>query len=566
VDSTNPILAARRILLPFLAFALALVVTLVLSAVAFAAQTYTLKPAADATAKQAFPNNNYGTATNLGVRYTTTGQGEFSFLRFERPTLAGSVTSASLRVRVTGATQELSFYSVNMNNPTWAENSLTWNSWQTGTTYTYLGSLYNLSSGTYATFDVTSYVGSTNLTFAVASGADAAGQQVASREGSVSPTLTIVTNGTLPTCEPPDLREELIHKIETGNLLYGCDYVKNLSPGFTAWNGGSENQPVAAAAIALFEGPTVNGTDYRTWWSSFFSRQATAPSGSGTSNVDYFKGSELFSNVYDDFTTVSVMAAHYWGWANNYAAVRDPAKTYLKRTFYAWSLGTRTEPVARIFDAEDLQTPLFISPSSYTCATVALASPRSKRTYDYSGSRWVIDQVLGYGKSCNGAADVSLRDLYTLLKLKYSGVSGLTSTDVTALKNLIGSTTLPSDLTSVMGGLRMKGNYHWMLWADGRRATFFEGSQLNNNIKVSGGKGTVFATVYTPSNRDLTVLFNLTTGSQSCLVSSQNRLFIDDLGTAGCSSNDYIDFPTNPTHHFKLGPNGWKVCSSLACP
>lgn len=528
-----------------------------------AAHTYVLRPAADATAQQLYPNTNFGSENHLGLRYTTTGRGEFSFVRFERPALAGNVTSATLRVRVTGATQHLGFYSVDMNDPTWPESSLTWNSWQPGTTYTWLGDETNLPAGTYVNYDVTGWVGSTDLTFALTSGADVAGQQVSSREGSVAPTLTIVTDGNLPACTPPKLREELIHRIETGNLLYNCDYVKNLSPGFTAWNGGSENKPVAAAAIALFEGPTVNGTDYRTWWNTFFDRQASSPSSTGSGNVDHFKGSEMFSNVYDDFTTVSVMAAHYWGWANNHAQVRDKAKTYLRRTFYAWALGTRPEPVARIFDAEDTQNPLFTVNPGLTCPTLLLASPRSKRTYDYGGNRWVLDRVLGYGTSCSGAADVSLRDLYTVLRQRYSGVSGLSGLEVTALKNLIGSTTLPSDLDAVLGGLRMRGDYHWMLWDDGRRATFFEGSQLNNNINVSGGKGTVFAAVYEPS--DLTVLFNLTTGSSSCLVASQSRLYIDDPGTPGCSSNDYIDLPTNPDHHFKLGPGGWEECFSLSC-
>ncbi|MCP4249188.1 MAG: DNRLRE domain-containing protein, partial [bacterium] len=160
-----------------------------------AATTYTLRPVADTVAKQAFPNNNYGTVATLPIRYGATGRAEYVFLRFSVPALAGSVTSATLSARVTGTVREVSSYATSMGNPTWAENWLTWNNWSAGTSFTFLGSRANLNPGTNHTVDVTGWLTPPNTTFGLVSAIDAAGQSFSSREGSVAPTLTIVTSG-----------------------------------------------------------------------------------------------------------------------------------------------------------------------------------------------------------------------------------------------------------------------------------------------------------------------------------------------------------------------------------
>ncbi len=168
------------------------------------AHTYTLRPVADAMASQALPNNNYGTNASLPIRHTATSNGQFSFLRFDIPALAGGVTSATLRLRVTGSIQEVGYYSVAMGNPTWAESWLTWNTWQVGTTYTYLGSQFNLVPGGNLDINVTGWLGpSSPATFAVASGVDVTGQSLSSKEGSVDPILTIVTSETCRRARDP---------------------------------------------------------------------------------------------------------------------------------------------------------------------------------------------------------------------------------------------------------------------------------------------------------------------------------------------------------------------------
>ncbi|HSL83691.1 MAG TPA: DNRLRE domain-containing protein [Thermoanaerobaculia bacterium] len=527
------------------------------------AYTYTLRPAADTTAKQALPNNNYGTNTALTIRNTATGQGEFSFLRFTVPALAGNVTSATLTLRVTGAIQEAGYYSVAMGNPTWPETWLTWNNWQTGTTYTYLGSQHNLVSGNNTSFSVTGWVGSGERTFAVASSADITGQRFSSKEGSVRPTLTVVTDGSLKACTVGELKAELDHILKTGNLLYACDYKPKLSPTFTSWNGSSENWPVVAAAIALFDGPIVNGTDYRIWWQNFFNQQAST---SGSGHINYFKGSELFSNAYDATTTTGVLAARFWSHVNGHSTIKSLAADYLRRTWYAWALATSPQAfdsVWRNIGSTREQVALKYTGQDY-CPTLALASPRSSMRYDGDDKRWLLAKVLGYSQTC--FVEERMKRVVDYVVGQYPDVSGLTSTERSSLQALINNTTIPGNLSTVLGAVRMERDFHWLLWSDGRRATYYIGHQLNNNINVGAGIHTVYTALFNRSTLDLDLLFAEGKNNVSCIDPGSRRVFVDDQSLSGCSSTHWITLPPdNPTHHFVLGPSGWRTCSSLSC-
>lgn len=540
-----------------------LLLLLGLAADAGAQHTYTLRPAADAMANQALPNNNYGSTTSLPIRHTATGNGQFSFLRFDVPALAGGITSATLTLRVTGSIQEAGYYSVAMGNPTWAESWLTWNNWGTGTTYTYLGSQYNLTPGSNLNVNVAGWVSASSpATFAVASSADVTGQSFSSKEGSVDPTLTIVTSSNLAACQGPgDLLEELDTIVRTGNLLYACDYKKSLSWNFGSWSGGSENLPVIAAAVALFDGPVINGNDYRTWWQSFFAQQA-ATSGSG--HVNYFKGSELFSNVYDAATTIGVMGARYWASPGvaNHSTIHSLAATYLKRTWYAYALSASSQPFSNIYRNVG-STRTWIIGQEGQCPTLAMASPRSKMYYGQDSKRWLTAKVLGYNQTCYKLPDH--KPVVDTLVGLYSGSSGLTSTEVNTLRALINNTTIPGDLSTVLGAVRMERDFHWLLWNDGRRATFYVGHQLNNNISVSGGKHTVFAAIFSSGSRDLDLLFAEGQNNYSCLETSSRRLHTN-AGSSSCSTTHWIALPADePQHHFVLGPSGFRTCSTLGC-
>ncbi|HYG64741.1 MAG TPA: DNRLRE domain-containing protein [Thermoanaerobaculia bacterium] len=540
------------------------------------ATTYSLTPAADTFVQQSTPNSNYGSDLNLRIRNVATGQGQHSFLRFNIPALDGNILSATLRLRVAGAISEVGYYHVSMGSPSWSETSLTWNNWSSGTVFSFIGSRTNLAANTFLDLDVTNWITPSPVTFALASSADITGQRFYSEEeyGAYQPQLILQTDGAVPLeCgptgedpgDPPDLLNELLCVMKTGVPSANVNYSAQLGPTFNQWaNAGSENKPVIAAAVALFDGPIVNGTDYRTWWQDFLDRQA---SGSGAGNIWHFKGSELFSNVYDAATMTGVLAAHYWAQSHPAdpaaAAIKTKAQDYLRRTWYAYALSASAVDFTSVYNVQGATTSL-VQTNNRNCPVLAMASPRSKTDYNQDSKRWLFGTAAGFSTDCYKSPQV--RDVVNYLAAQYSAVFGLTSTEKSQLQALVNNTTIPGSLSTVFGAARMRADFHFLLWSDGRRATFYTGPQLNNNIAVNGGKGTVYTAMYDPATRQLDLLFVLAQSTESCLDSGTRRVYVDDLSTPGCGSNHWITLPAaNPTYHFVLGPTGWRTCSNLAC-
>lgn len=547
-------------------------VALIFSPAGVSATTYTLTPAADAYVYQASPGYSYGSDIYLRIRNQSTGFGQYSFLRFNIPALDGNVLSATLRLRAVSTITEVGYYHVTMGNPTWAETWITWNNWQTGSTFTHLGSRTNIPANTDLDLDVTGWIVGSPITFGLASSADINGQRFYSKEyGSFTPQLVIQTDGVAPPPEcqtPEDLLGELLGVLQSGTLPNLCNYLPKLDPDFKDWEGGSENLPVIAAAIALFEGPVVNGTDYRFWWQAFLDRQASPPgSPIGIGHSRFFKGTELFSNVYDAFTTTGVMAAHYWAYTHpgdaSSAAITSKAQDYLRRTWYAYALSASPVDFTAIYNVLGTTRNL-VHTNNRNCAALAMASSRSRTDYNQDSKRWLFGKAAGFSLDCYKAPNI--RDVVNHLAAGHPSVYGLTATQRNEIQALVNHTTVPqSSLSSILGAVRMKTDFHFLLWSDGRRATYYLGPQLNNNIAVKGGKGTVYTAVFDRGTRELELLFELATGTQSCLDSAARRIYVDDSGT-GCGSNHWITLPaTNPTYHFVLGPNGWRSCSNLAC-
>ena len=154
-------------------------------------QRITLSSNADTYVSQSSPNTNYGTSSWLRVRWDGTGNGLRSFIRFQVPTIPGTILSAELKLRTRSSTVQAAFY--RMNNMSWTESSPTWaNHLDPPTTFTFLRSEANLAPFTTYAIDVTSALtGSGPLTIGIASGSDAGGQGFYSRHTAFPPMLEI---------------------------------------------------------------------------------------------------------------------------------------------------------------------------------------------------------------------------------------------------------------------------------------------------------------------------------------------------------------------------------------
>lgn len=115
---------------------------------------------------------------------------------------------------------------------------------------------------------------------------------------------------------------------------------------FSNWTaeggGGSANLPVIAAAIALYK--PVAGFDAPAWWTKFLNCQTGTSCTPEDRRLQYMKGHEIMSPLYDAAVVTAVTAAHYWGTTRNHAAVRDGARKYLKQTAALYTLAAIPSP------------------------------------------------------------------------------------------------------------------------------------------------------------------------------------------------------------------------------
>ena len=158
----------------------------------------TFTPAADAKVGSSAPNTNYGTTTDLRVRSGSNNLWN-SYLRFNVTGLSGPVTSATLRLYVTGATS--SGGGIHALTPSsWTETGIRWSN-APAITGTALDTRGAVTSGTWVEWNVTSAV-SGNGTVELALRNSGGSGTYSSREGANDPQLVIVTGGGSPP-QPP---------------------------------------------------------------------------------------------------------------------------------------------------------------------------------------------------------------------------------------------------------------------------------------------------------------------------------------------------------------------------
>ncbi|HEY3312205.1 MAG TPA: DNRLRE domain-containing protein [Anaerolineales bacterium] len=161
------------------------------SSAAAASQNVVLQPAADAYVHSSNPSSNYGTATNLRTDNVPVVK---SYLRFDVKGLAGAqIVSAKLEIyQNSSSTKGLNLWSVA--NNTWGESSITYNN--APAMGAGLASTATVTGGSWAAFNVSSYVKSEGL---YSFGLTTPGEtniSLGSRESTNKPRLTLVVSTT----------------------------------------------------------------------------------------------------------------------------------------------------------------------------------------------------------------------------------------------------------------------------------------------------------------------------------------------------------------------------------
>jgi hypothetical protein len=153
------------------------------------AATLTFKPVADSYVNSANPSTNYGSSTALRVDAASSSVMR-SYLRFSLAGLSGTVTKAILKIYA-NSSQPTGFAVDGVSNDTWGEKTITYSN--APSPGSQLGTSGAVSSGSYVSVDVTSYVrGNGDFNFALA-GLSSTQISLASREASNPPQLVVTT-------------------------------------------------------------------------------------------------------------------------------------------------------------------------------------------------------------------------------------------------------------------------------------------------------------------------------------------------------------------------------------
>jgi hypothetical protein len=171
--------------------------TVLLGAARSEAGTYTFTPLADAQVSSDAPTTNYGTSARLTV---DGGPAAHSLVRFNASGLAGTVTSARIRIYVNNPSPDGP--TLYRTSSSWSETAVTWNT-RPSASGSALGDLGQVNSGTWVEYNVTPVV-TTNGTydFLLTSG-NSDGSIYHSRESAEKPQLVIVTTTTTTPPPPP---------------------------------------------------------------------------------------------------------------------------------------------------------------------------------------------------------------------------------------------------------------------------------------------------------------------------------------------------------------------------
>jgi hypothetical protein len=316
------------------------------------------------------------------------------------------------------------------------------------------------------------------------------------------------------------------------------NWTTKLDWNYMNWNGtpkqnpnvpsyGSQNLPVLAHAIALWKG--VAGST--TWWSTFLSCQTgdgcpyLNPTQYPLQRVWAFKGTELFSNIYDYHAVAAVIAVRQW--AVNRLMVNpsdstaydigNKARRYLRLNWALYALAAGDRSVTRRIDRYSASPQVCQQKSgqdTYSGYFVALAGMRSTyRTIDLceDDRGALLTEAIDVSYFANWPS--TTLDLVHTIESKPQGnffdkdenAYALTPAQRTLLQTQILSGTQAKGLTDFLVTVRLSTPYHIISWADPSTGVRSIVTMLEKNYDHA--TSAVYAYKYTEANRTVQILF-----------------------------------------------------------
>lgn len=308
-----------------------------------------------------------------------------------------------------------------------------------------------------------------------------------------------------PTHSPGELEGELqaalnnIDKPSDGQLA--TFWRTCLEPGFLPWAGkGSQNLPVVAAAVGLFREPNTfmrnSQITYVDWWITYLSGQTGKTSQPNPPGLRFFKGTELFSNIYDAPVVTAIISVRYWAFLKRNDPRIDPNKDsklidlslrYLRANWAIYGMAAGSGPAWTYY--MDGVTPY--DPNSprrstggyaYSGHFMALGGTRSKLSHWATDDKApLFNRAIEEWPVSQSNENPPQRDVLNLLKTKWNSLSarplenlyGLNGNDRTNFQTLYQDGSNVSYFMPWLTDIRTSTTYRILGWP-GFRASLME--------------------------------------------------------------------------------------------
>lgn len=399
--------------------------------------------------------------------------------------------------------------------------------------------------------------------------------------------------------QPSDLEEELsyaITNLDTPTPAKWTNWQICLDPTFNAWSvGASQNLPVVSAAVGLYRTPNAkmpgSQVTYVNWWITYLASQTGQLVPTNPARLRYFKGTELFSNIYDAPVVTSVVAVRYWAFRNNHAQLKDLSQRYLRANWAIYGFAAGSD-LAATYDmpgrvavyppqtpAQDTQFNPYAPrrPNGgygYSGHFLALAGTRSNIGHWAADDKFPLyDRAIEYTPTQTNE-NYWQKVVLEQLKPKWNAISpqpaenlyALNSTDRTNLNTLRESGTNASTILPWLAGIRLATTYRIIGWP-GFRASSMEKNASHNETNMYGIS-------YSAPDRKATFLFpwydrNGGNADGWCVIEPGIMRASNEPGDPPNHPLQYVSMvlpTTTPLFHLVLSQNAEPYLESTAPP
>ena len=216
-----------------------------------------------------------------------------------------------------------------------------------------------------------------------------------------------------------------------------CDWGRNVSMSFTNnLNGGSNNIPVAAAAVAYIKQPIKNTAptwNMYTFWDTYLRGELGERGG-----LWYYGGTEVFSYDYHHYNVMSVLAVHYRAHATGDANTEGLARRWLRATFLMHALGAMPEQPL----TQHAKGQIGMPGTNLIAPYVAMGGERSAWGFWMYRDRNILF-AKAVGLFTNGKQESNGQlNIRTYVEPRWSGVYALSDPEKAYLANIVNNRTL----------------------------------------------------------------------------------------------------------------------------